>query len=108
MDYYNRYSEFLGDVGNKSIPFIDIPTKPTDKTKTFDKAVDRLDTLSFSYYGTTYFDWLIRMKNANLGADEFEWQDGDVLLIPYPLRDSVQQYLNGIAAREQRYFTKGT
>jgi hypothetical protein len=106
MNYYNRYSEFAGDNNIKTVPYISLPDSPTDKVKIFDRATDRLDNLSFEYYGSPHFDWLIRMKNAKLGADEFEWEDNSPIIIPYPLRDSVQAYASSIQLMDQRYFTK--
>lgn len=106
MTYYNRYSEFINDNIIKPVPYISLPDKPTDKSKVFNRATDRLDNLSYEYYGSPHFDWLIRLKNANLGVDEFEWEDSSPIIIPFPLRDSIQSYITAIKNNDQKYFTK--
>lgn len=99
MKYLNRY-KILNENNNipKIIPFIKIADKSSDKIIIWNKE-KRLDNVSFDYYGTPYFDWLITQKNAHLGMDEFEWEDGATVVIPYPLDISVEQYL----AEYERY-----
>lgn len=93
MKYLNRY-KILNENNNipKIMPFIRIPDKSSDKIIIWNKE-RRLDNVSYDYYGTPYFDWLIAQKNAHLGLDEFEWQDGDTVIIPYPIDISIEQYL---------------
>ena len=104
MNYYNRYSEFTGNGIIKLIPFIKLTNKATDKTLIFEKGKHKTNELSYEYYGTPFFEWLIRLKNANLGMDEYEWPDNSVIVIPFPLKDSVQDFLNRIDIHKQRFF----
>lgn len=93
MRYFNRYSIF--DQNNNIpniIPFLKIRDKASDKIIIWNKEY-RLDNISNDYYGTPYYDWLIAQKNVDKGMDEFEWQDGETIIIPYPLESSKEQYI---------------
>lgn len=93
MKYFNRYNIFEQNNNNPIlIPFLKIKDKPSDKTIVWNKEY-RLDKISNDYYGTPYYDWLIALKNVDKGMDEFEWSDGDTIIIPYPLEASKEQYI---------------
>ncbi len=90
--YTNRYN-IIDQPNNipKIIPYLKIKDKSTDKIIIWNKD-KRLDRISFDYYGSPYYDWLIMQKNADKGMDEFEWNNGDTIIIPYPLEASIDQY----------------
>lgn len=93
MRYFNRYSIFNQNNNiPRIIPFLKIRTKSSDKTIIWNKEY-RLYNISNDYYGTPYYDWLIAQKNVDKGMDEFEWQNGDTIIIPYPLEISKEQYI---------------
>jgi hypothetical protein len=94
-NYYNRYTKFIDEGTNKILPHIKLIDKPSDKEYQFSKG-DRLDSISQKYYGTPYFEWIIRQKNASFGVDEYEWDNDIIIKIPYPLRDTIQEYISNI------------
>jgi hypothetical protein len=55
-----------------------------------------LDKISFEFYKTPYFGWLIQMANPQYGSMETNIEDGAVLIIPFPLVASLQDYKNAI------------
>lgn len=92
--YYNFYSPFTENELITIIPFVTLPTKETDKTHIWKKGVDRLDKISQRFYGHPYGAHLILNVNATLGTNEDDFEDGVILLIPYPYRDSLQDWIN--------------
>lgn len=91
MRYFNRYSVF-GDEPQILTPLIQLDNKSSDKTIVWQKTY-RLHNISQDYYGTPFFDWLIMQKNIKNGMDEFEWAEGDTIIIPYPLNPSLDEYI---------------
>jgi hypothetical protein len=92
MQYYNRYQNFLINGQQTVVPFVKLPPKPTDKRYIYKKNVTRLDKISYEYYGTPYFGWLILMANPTFGGLETNIEDGALMFIPYPLITSLQDY----------------
>ena len=90
--YYNRYKEFTINGENLPIPFVGVPSKPTDKKVIYKSGKSRLDKISQVYYDSPYFGWLIMEANPNLGSLEFDIPDGRVLTVPFPLVTSLQDY----------------
>lgn len=91
--YFNRYKIFPQQNNIPVIiPYLKMPDKASDRVIIW-TAGERLDNISDSYYGTPFFDWLIMQKNAHLGLDEFEWEYGSTIIIPYPLETSINQYI---------------
>ena len=96
FQYYNRYTGFLVEGKQTTVPFVDIPAKTSDKKFVYKVGVSRLDKVSQQYYRTPYFGWLILMANPLLGSIEFEIPDKAYLRIPFPLTDSLQDYKTGV------------
>lgn len=92
MRYYNRYQDFLLNGRQTVVPFVSIPSKPTDKKHVFRTGKSRLDKISYQYYDTPYFGWLILAANPKFGGLENDINDGAVLVIPFPLVNSLQDY----------------
>lgn len=91
--YFNRYKPFNQQNNTPVIvPYLKIPDKGSDRVIIWTEN-ERLDNISDDYYGTPFFDWLIMQKNASLGMDEFEWEYGSTVIIPYPLETSLNQYI---------------
>lgn len=89
---YDRYSRFRVN-GNVFIPpFVKIIEKNTDQFETYRKGMTRLDNVSYDYYGSPDYDWLILMANPSLGGMEFEIPDGAIMRIPYPLTTTLELY----------------
>ena len=92
FQYYNRYTGFLVEGKQTTVPFVDIPAKTSDKKFVYKVGVSRLDKVSQQYYRTPYFGWLILMANPTFGGQEWNIVDGSILTIPYPLVTSLQDY----------------
>lgn len=90
--YYNRYSDFLINGQQTIVPFVNLPTKTTDKNYIYKVARSRLDKVSQEFYGTPYFGWLILQANPQFGGLETNIFDGAILTIPFPLIASLQDY----------------
>lgn len=90
--YYNRYSDFLINGQQTIVPFVNLPTKTSDKSYVYKVARSRLDKVSQEFYGTPYFGWLILQANPEFGGLETNIYDGAILTIPYPLIASLQDY----------------
>ena len=92
MRYFNRYQDFLLNGQQTVVPFVNIPSKPTDKKFIYRVSRSRLDKVSQQYYDTPYFGWLILAANPQFGGLENNIDDGAVLIIPFPLVNSLQDY----------------
>ena len=102
--YYNRYNQFLIDGEQKTVPFVKLDTKPSDKTYIYKVGQSRMDKISQQFYGTPYFGWLILQANPQFGGLENNIYDGAVLIIPFPLLPSLQDYK---AALENHFYYYG-
>jgi hypothetical protein len=78
------------------VPFVKIPQKPTDNAYIYKVARSRLDVISQEYYNSPYFGWLILQANPQFGGLENNIYDGAVLIIPYPLLPSLQDYKSAL------------
>lgn len=93
MKYYNRYSKLIENGLTKQMPYIKIRNRPTDKSHTWNKDIDRMDLISNRYYQSSNFDWLIKMVNAKYG-DEYDIPDSAYIRIPYPLEPILQEFVD--------------
>jgi len=91
---YNRYNTFLVNGSQTVVPYIELPSKSTDKRYIFKVDQSRLDRVSQQFYGSPTFGWLILLANPIYGGSEWNIPDGAVLTIPYPLVASLQDYNN--------------
>lgn len=94
--YYNRYTDFNINGENLTIPYIKLPSLPTDKKFIYKVGRSRLDKISEQYYGSPYFGWLILQANPQVGGLEWDIKDGQVLIVPYPLVASLQNYKQAV------------
>ena len=90
--YYNRYNTFLINGEQTVVPFVNIPSKPSDKRYIYKVGQSRTDKIAQQYYGTPYFGWLIMQANPQFGGMESNIPDGSILTIPFPLLSSLQDY----------------
>lgn len=82
---YDRYSILRnGDGTVDSMPFVNLPTNPSDKYETWNSAFSRLDKLSQKYYGNPFYDFFILYANPQY-ISEFDIPDGTLIRIPFPL-----------------------
>jgi hypothetical protein len=94
--YYNRYSDFLINGEQTVVPFVKIAPKTTDKTYIYKVGRSRLDVVSQEFYNSPFFGWLILQANPEFGGLENNIYDGAVLIIPFPLLPSLQDYKGAI------------
>ena len=103
FQYYNRYSDFLINGEQTIVPYVDVPQKTTDKTYIYKVARSRLDIVSQEYYNSPYFSWLILQANEEYGGLEWNIPDNSIIVIPYPLVSSLQDYNNAVQTRFYYY-----
>lgn len=96
MQYYNRYNSFLINGEQKVVPYVTLPQKATDQRYVYRANKSRLDKISFEKYGSPVFGWLILQANPMYGGLETNIPDGSVLIIPFPLVSSLQDYKSAI------------
>ena len=101
--YWNRYSDFLINGEQTTVPFVKIPQKPTDNAYIYKVARSRLDVISQEYYNSPYFGWLILQANQEYGGLEWDIPDNSIIVIPYPLVSSLQDYNNAVQTRFYYY-----
>jgi hypothetical protein len=99
-EYFDRYQSFKFDGGYKFIPFIKLEPKQTDKSVVYESQITRLDKLSQTYYNNPYHGWLILLANPQFGGVEENIPDQEIIRIPFPFRDTLQQYISEV----EKYF----
>jgi hypothetical protein len=90
--YFNRYGNFLIDGQQTVVPYVRLPRKTSDKVHIYKEGISRLDKISQQYYETPFFGWLILMANPQFSGLEWNITDGAVLIVPFPLIASLQDY----------------
>ena len=93
---FDRYSQFRNGNEIEIVRFIEIPSKNTDRYEVYRKGLTRLDQLSYQYYESPDYAWLILQANPQYGSMEFAIPDGSELRIPYPLSSTLDDYQKGI------------
>jgi hypothetical protein len=86
------------------VPYINLPSKSSDKVYIYKVGSSRLDKISQQFYGTPFFGWLILLSNPKYTGFEFNIPDSAILTIPYPLLSSLQDYKNTL---ENHFFYYG-
>ena len=102
--FWSRYSQFLINGEQTVVPFVQLPQKGSDKAYIYKVARSRLDKVSQEYYNSPYFGWLILQANPQFGGLENNISDGSILIIPFPLLPSLQDYK---AAIENHFYYYG-
>lgn len=90
--YFNRYYNFVINGEQTTVPFVKLKPKPSDRKYFYMKNVSRLDKISQEIYGSPYFGWLIMLANPSYGGLEWNIPNGSLLIVPYPLIASIQDY----------------
>ena len=103
MADFDRYASFKtnGQIG--IVPFISINKKSTDRYVIYDKRKVRLDKLSYEYYNSPDYAWLIMQANPEYGSIENLIPNGVTLRIPYPLQETLNAYISGINNYRELY-----
>ena len=103
MKNYRRYTKFVREGKCLIVPFIPIPNRSTDFYEKYETGVTRLDLLSYKYYNSPDYAWLILQANPQYGSLEFLFPDGSDIRIPYPLDNVLEGYDAGIKEYEKLY-----
>jgi len=89
---YDRYAILRnGDGTIDSMPFISLPSNPSDKYEYWNSEFSRMDKLSQKYYGNPFYDFLILYGNPEY-VTEFDVPDGALIRIPFPLQKAKSDY----------------
>lgn len=103
MATFDRYAQFRNGDKIDMVLFGEIPEKNTDKYYIYEKGKTRLDQVSYEFYGSSDYAWLILQANAKYGSLEFNIPDGVELRIPYPLNVSLSDYQKSIEKNKKYY-----
>jgi hypothetical protein len=100
---FDRYANFRQ--GNKIgvVPFGEIPETNSDIYITYMRGTKRLDQISYEYYGSPDYAWLILQANPQYGSMEFNIPDNVELRIPYPLNIALEGYNKSIEKYNKLY-----
>ena len=102
-EYYNRYQKFNFNGKYTPLPFIKIEPKSSDKSVLYRQTQSRMDKLSQEYYGNPYHGWLIMLANPQYGGVEENIPNDEIIRIPFPFRESLQQYIAAVEDYEKLY-----
>lgn len=94
--YFNRYNKFTVDEQSKTLPFVKLPTKGTDKFVEYKVGRSRMDKFSNEYYSSPFYGWLIMLANLEYGGLETNIPDSATIRIPFPLKESLDDYNRAI------------
>lgn len=94
--YWNRYGQFLLNGQQTVVPYVRVPNKSSDKIYIYKNGFSRLDKVSQQYYDSPFFGWLIMQANPQFGGLEWNIPDGSVLIVPFPLLESLQDYKSAL------------
>lgn len=96
LKYFDRYARLRNNGNFRIVPLIEIEPYDTDLHITYDKTQMRLDNVSYKYYGSPDYAWLIMLANPHLGSLEYLIPDGSIMRIPYPLCTALSRYETNI------------
>jgi hypothetical protein len=92
MTYFSIYNYYKPE---ENIPFFTIDSRPsTDKFIVYKEGSHTMDMLSFKYYRSNLYGWLILQANGFI--DENDIPDGSVIRIPFPLEEIIFELQNKI------------
>jgi hypothetical protein len=80
-----------------------LDSKPTDKSVVYRSEFSRLDRLSQKYYNNPFHGWLILLANPQYGGVEENIPNNEIIVIPFPFRDSLQQYIDKVEEYKTLY-----
>lgn len=103
VEKYDRYYQFRNGDEFTMVPFGEIPVKDTDKYIIYEKGKTRLDLVSYEYYNSCNYAWLILQANPKYGSMEFMIPDGVQIRVPYPLNVTLTDYQTSLNKRKKYY-----
>jgi hypothetical protein len=93
---FNRYTYFMEGGEYTIVPFVDVPHSKNDRYEIYRKGKTRLDKISYDYYGSSDYAWLILQANPQYGSMEYSIPDKVELRIPFPLASALSGYQKAI------------
>lgn len=103
MKKFDRYAKFRSGNDFEIVPFGEITKRASDIKIIYEKGKTRLDQVSYMYYGSSDYAWLILQANAKYGSLEFRIPDGVELRVPYPLDAALSDYQKSIEKNKKYY-----
>lgn len=103
MADFDRYAPFRNSNGIDMVCFGEIEKKDSDKYIIYEKGKTRLDEVSYQYYDSSNYAWLIMQANPEYGSLEYQIPDGSEIRIPYPLGISLSDYQKSIEKHKKYY-----
>ena len=100
--YTNRYANFVDNNVARTVPFVELPIKTTDKYVTYTLGKSRLDKMSLSFYGDPYQGWIIMIANPEFDK-ETNILDESMLRVPFPLAQSKKDYNDALTLHKKLY-----
>ncbi len=98
---YKRYETLKNTDGTTdSMPFVNLPSNPSDKFEYWNTNFSRMDKISQKYYGNPFYDFLILYAN-NIYLNEFDIPDGALIRVPFPLSKVKADYEAALIAFER-------
>lgn len=98
---YNFYSLLRVNDKLKDMPPIQIDKRTTDKTVTYNKQRNRLDTIAGNIYQDETY-WRILLWANDQYFMEFDIPDNTVIRVPWPLQDVVSEIQQKIISQKNR------
>lgn len=87
---YNFYSLLKDNDRLRNMPPVEIDRRPTDKSVTYNKQKNRLDTIAGKVYEDETYWRIILWANPEYFL-EFDIPDNEVIRVPYPLQDVLNE-----------------
>jgi hypothetical protein len=103
MEGINRYSKVSFDGTSKTMPYVKIPVRSSDKSIIWNKNTHKLDDLSYKYYGIGSEGWIIIQANPQFGTDEYDFPNGALIRIPYPYNAVEQSFKDELARFDNKF-----
>ena len=100
---YDRYSSFRKGGTIEIVPFVEVPKNGSDMYEIYKKGETRLDKVSYEYYGSPDYAWLILQANPQYGSMEYSIPDLTELRIPFPLDAAIDGYNKSIEEYNKMY-----
>lgn len=98
---YDFYKNLKSSDTLKNMPAVSISKRVTDKSITYNKQKNRLDTIAGTIYRDETFWRLILWANEQYFM-EFDIPDNTVIRVPYPLQDVINEVNTKIVSKRDR------
>lgn len=90
---YSRYQDLMVNGNQKTMSHVQIDERVTDKMIVWKN--NRMDKLSYTYYGDPRYGWIIMLANPKYSM-EFDIEEDSVIRIPFPFKDVLNEIITKI------------